>query len=241
MLVSVNRLTDAVCGIVPDCTVYLTGSAAIGDYHHGWSDIDMLFLAPAELTAEMASALVNLRQKYADDAFIPKIEGGIVHADAFVTGSKSTAVYWGTSGQRISDSFTADCFTLAQAEHWIHLRGEDIRERITKPTVDELYSGVRRHYETIRDYAAMTSNPLYRCGWMLDIARCLYTLKTGQVTSKTYAGECALQHGWCPDETVLRDALAVRYDPTLIRQISDEAIERFNAVLGETLRQRHVI
>lgn len=70
---------------------------------------------------------------------------------------------------------------------------------------------------------------------MLDIARCLYTLKTGRVVSKTYAGETALRLGWCPDEDALRDALAVRCDPTLTKWISDESIARFNAVLGEAL------
>ncbi|MBQ8186030.1 MAG: DUF4111 domain-containing protein [Clostridia bacterium] len=235
MLVSVNRFTDAVCAVVPDCTVYLTGSAAAGDYRHGWSDIDMLFLTRTELTADTASALVNLRQTYADDPYIPRIEGGIVSADAFLSGAETVAVYWGTSGQRICGGYTSDCFTLAQAENWICLRGEDVRHRIPMPSPDALYAGVKRHWETIRDYAARTQNPMYRCGWMLDIARCLYTLKTGRVAAKTYAGEYALRNGWCPDADALRDALAVRYDPSRTRHITDEAIADFNAVLGDAL------
>lgn len=88
MLVSVNRFADAVCRIVPDCTVYLTGSAAVGDYRHGWSDIDMLFLTSASLSEKAATSLVNLRQAYGDDPYIPKIEGGVVPFCAFLRGEK---------------------------------------------------------------------------------------------------------------------------------------------------------
>lgn len=241
MIISVKKFADAVCEIVPDCTVYLTGSAAVNDYHHGWSDIDMLYLTTTELTEHHAETLVNLRQtmtrREPDNPYYTKIEGGIVQIDAFLAGDRFRAVYWGTSGQRITDGYTADCFTMAQADHWILLRGQDVRHRMQKPTPDALYHGVGRHYETIRDYAAMTKHPLYRCGWMLDIARCLYTLKTGRVATKTNAGKTALRLGWCPDEEVLRDALAVRHDPTLKREIPDDAILRFNKVLGDALTQ----
>lgn len=42
-----------------------------------------------------------------------------------------------------------------------------------------------------------TDETLYSCGWLLDISRGIYTLRTGEVIAKTKAGEWALQQGLC--------------------------------------------
>lgn len=45
---------------------------------------------------------------------------------------------------------------------------------------------------------------------MLDIARCIYTLRTGKIIAKTEAAEWALENNICPDPTDLETALKVR-------------------------------
>ena len=49
---------------------------------------------------------------------------------------------------------------------------------------------------------------------MLDIARCINTLRTGKIIAKTNAAEWALENNLCPDSDALRYALKVRRNPS---------------------------
>lgn len=49
---------------------------------------------------------------------------------------------------------------------------------------------------------------------MLDIARCIYTLRTGKIIAKTKAAEWALKNNLCPDSDALRYVLKVRRNPS---------------------------
>ena len=59
MFDSVKRLTEAVCAVLHDCTVYLTGSVCLNDYRHGWSDIDMLFLAAGKVSISVSTVPIR--------------------------------------------------------------------------------------------------------------------------------------------------------------------------------------
>lgn len=48
---------------------------------------------------------------------------------------------------------------------------------------------------------------------MLDIARCIYTLRTGKIIAKTAAAEWALENDLCTDSYALKYALKVRRSP----------------------------
>lgn len=75
------------------------------------------------------------------------------------------------------------------------------------------YADVKRHYETIRKYAQKTGRNLYSFGWLLDIARCLYTLRTGKIIAKTAAADWALENNLCPVPDALKAAVKVRRVP----------------------------
>ena len=62
--------------------------------------------------------------------------------------------------------------------------GADIRAELCLPSYTALRQAVIHHYDTIRNYALNTSGSVYACGWLLDIARGIYTLRTGSVTAK---------------------------------------------------------
>lgn len=98
-------------------------------------------------------------------------------------------------------------------ESGVLLSGKDIRPRLRFPAFDDLYADVRHHFETIRKYAQKTGPSFYSFGWMLDIARCIYTLRTGRIIAKTEAGEWALENNLCPNLDVLEIALKVRKNP----------------------------
>ena len=62
---------------------------------------------------------------------------------------------------------------------------------------------VARHVQVARKYGADV-------GWLLDIARGIYTLRTGKILAKTAAGEWALKNNLCPDTDAMRKAIQCR-------------------------------
>ena len=64
--------------------------------------------------------------------------------DAFLSHKPDRVVYWGTSGQRITQYHTFDCFSMVELlEHGILLWGEDIRNQLIKPSYEALRQGVQ--------------------------------------------------------------------------------------------------
>lgn len=223
-------------------TLCLYGSVTLGDFHLGWSDIDLLCLTDAPIPDAAAETLVMLRQTLLavepDNPYYRTFEGAIAWRHDLLHAPACPAVYWGTSGQRRTDRYALDVFARKELiESGICLCGEDFRAALTMPTEAELRDAIVFHCDTIRRYAADTAG-LYAWGWMLDIARCLYTLRTGGIIAKTAAGEWALREGLCPAPAVMAQTLAVRRSPTA--PLPDcpalqPAIARFNALLAAEL------
>lgn len=251
---TITRMTAAICAVLApsEPSVYLYGSAAQGDFHPGWSDIDLLVLTPSPLTAAQAQALLTLRQNlpvmYPDAIFARSCEGCIMPVHFFTKDTPATSVYWGTSGQHITDRHRPDVFCQWQLQHGARLlHGPDVRALLPNPTPSELHQGVARHLQSTLLHGRGAPS-LYAFGWLLDTARGLYTLHHDAVITKTSAGEWALAKGLCPDEASLQLALAVRKNPALIRQEAvlrqaaslTPAIARFAAVLQQELTRRGI-
>lgn len=249
---AVRRMADELRQRLGDNLValYLYGSAAMEDFRPGWSDIDVLCLTDKPVTEALAQELMTLRQRMAAETGDPiyrNFEGAIVVLQEFLSGAYSRVVYWGTSGERVTDRYDFDPFCrVSLLRYGRLLAGCEVRERIVPPTVDELRAAVAGHLKTIRQVAGQTGPTLYACGWLLDIARCLYTLRTGDILSKTAAGEWALHEGLCPVEDDLRRALTVRREPARYRDDPDTrawlsdlapAVQRFADVLERELNK----
>ena len=227
---------------------YLYGSAAMGDFRPGWSDIDILCLTGTPISEEQARSLVTLRQRLVEEtgeALYRSFEGAVLALPEFLSGEYSRVVYWGTSGERLTDRYDFDSFSrVGLIRYGRLLASADIRDKLTLPTVDELRAAVARHLSTIRQVAGQTGPSLYACGWLLDISRCLYTLRTGDILSKTAAGAWALRERLCPVADDLRRALTVRREPARYKDDPDTrawlsglgpAVQRFADVLEEAL------
>lgn len=231
-------------------SVYLYGSAVLDDFQFGWSDIDILVLTEQKISEAQAQELVKLRQtmfaEHPGNRFFRLFEGGMLTADTFRSGAADTVVYWGTSGERIDDHYTFDSFCMTELlENGVLLYGEDVRSGLPHPGYDELKENVWQHYETIRKYAGSSGRSLYTYGWLLDISRCIYTLRTGKIIAKTSAGEWALKGKVCPCEALLSKAVEIRKSPLLYkndREIFDRAetinddIQRYADVLEQELK-----
>ena len=232
---SITIMTNEITCILTDNkpTVYLFGSVALDDFQLGWSDIDILILTQKEITEQQAETMVELRQvlleRYPGNPYFRLFEGGILSADAFLHSKNERTVYWGTSGQRITDNYKMDSFGMAELlDSGILLCGEDVRNKMTYPTYAQMRDDIVRHVQSARKHGVVV-------GWLLDIARGLYTLRTGKIITKTAAGEWALDERLCPDADILQKSVQIRKEPLRYskedKSVDNAVIQRFADVL----------
>lgn len=249
---SIRLMTAAIAEILRENqpSIYLYGSVTLDDFKPGWSDIDLLVLTHHPITIPQSNALLMLRQtlpiSHPSAIHARAFEGGMLPLTAFLDSTPATVVYWGTSGQRITDKHSVDPFSLWELHHCGRLLyGEDVRHFFPKPTPSDLHTAIARHLQTILQHGHGTRS-LYAFGWLLDISRGLYTLRHHAVIAKTAAGEWALSEGLCPDADALQLALAVRRDPALLSQADvleraealTPAIQAYSQVLRRELNAR---
>ncbi len=239
---SIGRMAERICAILDKNvhSVWLYGSVVLDDFRLGWSDIDLLVLASGRITVQQAQQLVGLRQTMLnaepDNLYYRSFEGIIADVHEYLSGSFSRLVYWGTSGERITDRFQQDVFSSYKlAKCGRSLYGEDDRSIFAEPSALSLREAVRQHYETIRRFAAQTDETLYSCGWLLDISRCIYTLRHSDVIAKTQAGIWALSEHIFEDEEPLKKAVMIRQNPMAYRDRND--IKLWLKGLGPTVQQ----
>ena len=249
--IAINKMVCEIRSILQgnETSIYLYGSSVLNDFRLGWSDIDILVLTDKQITEEQAQKLVGLRQalleKEPGNPYYRSFEGGMLTLDAFLAGKADRVVYWGTSGERITDTYMFDSFGMTELiESSVLLCGKDIQNQLKAPEFSELYADVKHHYETIRKYVQKSGRSFYSFGWMLDIARCIYTLRTGKIIAKTDAADWALENNLCPDPDALRIALEVRRSPLNHKEDKQtfdyaetlaEPIQRFADVLQKEL------
>ena len=242
MFDSVNRTAVEIAARL-DCELdsfWLYGSAVMDDFRLGWSDIDFIAFSNGEITEEAVQRLLMLRQelkeKQPENPYYRLFEGVIVNIEEYKSGEYKRLVYWGTSGQRITDKCEIDPFARYElAKHGKCVFGTADRSLFPLPERSELASAVRRHYEGIHEYARVTDERLYSCGWLLDISRCIYTLRTGEVIAKTRAGEWALESGIFADGAPLEKTLEIRKNP--LNYKNDERVNAWLASLGGTVQR----
>ena len=225
---SAGKMAERIGGVLDHGvhSAWLYGSAVLDDFRPGWSDIDLLVLTNGPIAEGQARELVTLRQTMSeaepDNPYYRLFEGVIACRDEYLSGSFTRLVYWGTTGQRITDRFLPDPFAAFElAKYGKSVYGPDDRSAFPVPSGEEMRAAVRRHYETIRQHAVQTGDSLYSCGWLLDIARCVYTLRDGGVIAKTQAGARALSEHLFEDEEPLRKTLKIRRNPTAYKDRED--------------------
>lgn len=238
---SVDMLTARIACILGGSvhSIWLYGSVVLDDFRFGWSDIDFIALSSSKITEEQARLLLDLRARlfseHPDIPYFNCFEGVIASFEEFVSRSLSRLVYWGTTGQRITDRCDTDAFAMYQlAKYGVSVCGSSDRSIFELPSREKLIEAVRRHLNAIRLYAKQTDESLYSCGWMLDIARCVYTVRHNDVISKTAAGEWALKERLFADEAPLIKTLSIRREPQ--KYVNDQEIMRWLASLGPTVQ-----
>ena len=229
---------------------WLYGSAVLDDFRLGWSDIDFVALTDSAVSQDQAERLLTLRQELLaaepGNPYYRSFEGVIASLEEYRSRRFRRLVYWGTSGQRITDRYAPDAFSLFELARY----GKPVLKGgpwiLPAPDGDALVRAVRGHYDAIRRYAAQTDESLYSCGWLLDIARCVYTLRYQDVIAKTRAGVWALEQHLFPDEAPLRRALQIRRQPLAFKDRAEirlwlkglgPAVQRYADVLERELHR----
>lgn len=238
---AIQTMAEAVQAILHEkmLAFYLFGSLVLHDFKPGWSDVDFLCLTDGEVTGKQAEDLLTLRQALAlanGESLYRCFEGAFVSFEEFQAGVYSKVVYWGTSGQRITSSYSFDAFSLYELLHdGVLVSGKEIRSELKPPGLGKLREAVISHLESIRKHALTTDESLYSCGWLLDIARGLYTLRTGKVIAKTAAGKWALAQGLCPDPILLVRTLEIRNNP--LRYKDEPETKKWLSSLGDVVQR----
>ena len=239
---AIHRMTDRIVSVMDGKvnSIWIYGSIVLNDFQLGWSDIDFIALTENEITEKQARDLLMLRQSMlsdeSDNQYYRSFEGIIANINECFTGNYTRLVYWGTSGQRITDSYSRDVFSSFQLSRYGRIvYGNADRSIFREPTRQEIVDAIKSHYETIRKYAQKTDERLYSCGWLLDIARCIYSLRYNDVISKTQAGIWALNVKLFEDEKPLQKALEIRKNPMASK--NSEEIKTWLRELGPVVQQ----
>ena len=233
-----TELSRILCGNFD--SLWLYGSVIFDDFRLGWSDIDFVALSSAPISDDQAQELLTLRQKlsgkHPDNPYFRLFEGIIVCKDELLRNNCAKGVYWGTSGQRIAEKCALDTFARFElAKHGRLTAGENTSNPFTLPTEEEIRTAVKAHLQGIRQYAKVTDESLYSCGWLLDIARCIYTLRFHDVISKTQAGKWALKEHLFRDEAPLVKTLEIRENPLAYKDRED--VKKWLSSLGQIVQE----
>lgn len=232
MAVSIYNILESV-----QPSIYLYGSVTAEDFRPGWSDIDLLVLTQEPITETQADLLLTLRQQLAqrdpNTPYYRAFEGGMLDLGSFLTNESTRVVYWGTTGERIKERHDFSAFDRASLlQNGQLLLGKDVRRHFEMPEYPEIATAVISHAVSIRQHGK-GARSLYAYGWLLDIARCMYTLVNGRLTTKTTAAQWALDEHLCPCPAELSMALTVRRQPELIR---DESVLAYAEGLTEAIQ-----
>ena len=140
-------------------SLYLYGSAAMDDFRPGWSDLDLLCLTRAPLSPAQADALLPLRQSLAAEnpavPFLRCAEGAVLSLAECRDSRCVRAVVWGSRGERLSNGWSPDAFTLLSLHQCGRLlAGKEVRASLLCPDADAL-----RHALTLRRNPALARLP----------------------------------------------------------------------------------
>ena len=236
---AINTMAVSIFNILESVqpSIYLYGSVTAEDFRPGWSDIDLLVLTQEPITETQADLLLTLRQQLAqrdpDTPYYRAFEGGMLDLGSFLTNESTRVVYWGTTGERIKERHDFSAFDRASLlQNGQLLLGKDVRRHFEMPEYPEIATAVISHAVSIRQHGK-GARSLYAYGWLLDIARCMYTLVNGRLTTKTTAAQWALDEHLCPCPAELSMALTVRRQPELIK---DEQVLAYAEGLTEAIQ-----
>ena len=235
--------------------LYVVGSAALGDWHAGTSDVDII-----AVTAEPADDETSGILRTAHAVFMQRFEQARVDGPFLAWGDLTVAPHGVSRPWTLDGIFhhDAECFEINPVT-WFTLARYSIAVRGTQPRQLQIPPDVEGRVRFVVDNAAgywtavhaelkgalgelgpddtlPSSVPIW-C--LLGVCRMLYTATTGDVTSKAEAGRWAA--GVLGDEFAPACELArrLRFQPE--QPVGVQALRDTSSAMGEVLRRLRII
>jgi hypothetical protein len=218
-----EAIDDEAPGLVEG--LYLTGSAALGDFHPHTSDIDFVAVTSIPLHADTVTAVGRAHARLRKQRSRPYFDGAYVTWDELTrppehssTGPHSYKGRFYASGRRDCDPVT--WHTLAK--HGVRCRGPERETLRICADRDALFAWTLQNFDSYwrllllraRRFPhpwSILSLTSYGAVWVvLGVCRLHYTLATGRIASKEEAGRYGLQTFVEEWHRVLNEALRIR-------------------------------
>jgi Domain of unknown function (DUF4111)/Nucleotidyltransferase domain len=238
----VARYLDAADSAQPGLVeaLYLVGSVALGDFHAEVSDVDFIAVTAAPPDDRATAALEAAHAHVRADADSPTFEGCYVTYDELRASPSAPAsgLYHHDGKLQIGVNMRGPVEWTTLARHGLALRGAEPSTigvhtdpaELVAWTLDNLARYWTPWVQRSRDASTQTAMALltdWGVAWgVLGVSRQHYTLATGEITSKTGAGDYALDafpSRWHP---IITEALRCRPIPLARPESLEQAEQR---------------
>ena len=253
----VNDFVTAVCRIIPDTIegIYLTGSITLNDFYPEKSDIDFIVLCRGLPNEKEKKELLRIHQQISRRVRKPDLSGhylDITRINALHTVQIQALAYQEGKLRKIN-------FELAPVYLWeltanaITVYGtkpESLPIRIDHATLNAfLFNNMNSYWNTwIRHHSSFLNRKVLLwlfprlTEWViLGMARQLCTLETGQIVSKTEAGQYGLKDLPAKFHPVFRQAIDIRKDSRTYPLVRSYAIRPSLSRMRRTLECAYYI
>jgi hypothetical protein len=224
----VSEFAKRITGIYPGNIegIYITGSLPLRDFHSNKSDIDFVVLCKTLPDEKAAVRLKEIHRDISKRYPKPDLSGCYLASESLLSHhpEKIKVLAW-QEGKMIYRNFEMVLVTLSELKaNALTVLGKKAEELPVSVNQSDL---CRFLYKNINSYWKNWINSHSKClnkklllllfpkmtEWsVLGVARQLYTLQTGKITSKTGAGNYCLEHLPANFQPVLREALEIRND-----------------------------
>jgi predicted nucleotidyltransferase len=198
-------------------SVVLYGSIVFDDLAPGYGDLDFLAVAKGDLSQDECQRLVELRKPLCSGrygAVVSMIEGAFLPQHMLDPASAGTALWWGTSGERMWTRSELGWLVLHTIrERGVVAWGEDVRNCIPRASRNMLLQDVQSACDSMKAHGR--GGTLHSVDWLLTAARLLLWLREGRLSSKSEAAEWGYVHARGAWRQFLPRARQMRLDPAL--------------------------
>jgi hypothetical protein len=206
----INKILDdyvsEICSILPNLIegVYVTGSVPLGDYYSKKSDIDFITVLKSSPGKDIIEKLENIHHKIEKTYSNPKLNGYYLTVDGIKNNQVAFPSFFRNKMyferefelDKVSlwelKSSSINVYGLPAAELNIDVKMIDVFEQLHQNINTYWTEWIAKHSPLQLNYFLLLLFPRLTEWGLLGVARQLYTLETGEIASKLYAGKYCL-------------------------------------------------